>query len=62
METANELAYKYISKSSSVDEAIDNFINWQQAKCAMSVFLTDLGGIITLLVAIPSNISSVIYI
>lgn len=62
METADELAYKYISKSSSVDEAIDNFINWQQAKCATSGFLTGLGGIITLPVAIPANISSVIYI
>lgn len=29
METAEELAEKYISKSSSIDEAIDKFINWQ---------------------------------
>lgn len=41
---------------------IDNFINWQQAKCATSAFITGLGGIITLPVAIPANVSSVIYI
>ena len=62
METAEELAEKYISKSSSIDEAIDKFINWQQAKCATSGFITGLGGIITLPVAIPANISSVIYV
>lgn len=62
METANELAYKYINKANSIDEAIDNFINWQQAKCATSGFITGIGGVITLPVAIPANISSVIYI
>ncbi len=62
METAEELAKKYINKSSSIDDAIDQFINWQQAKCATSGFITGLGGIITLPVAVPTNISSVIYI
>ena len=62
METAEELANEYFSKSSTVDDAIDQLIYWQQAKCATSGFLTGLGGIITLPIAIPANISSVIYI
>ncbi|GKZ02148.1 hypothetical protein ANS017_21630 [Paraclostridium bifermentans] len=62
METAEELANKYISKSSSIDDAVDQFISWQQAKCATSGFITGLGGIITLPVSVPANISSVIYI
>lgn len=62
METAEELAEKYLSKSNSKEEAIDSFIKWQLAKCATSGFITGLGGIITLPVAIPANISSVIYI
>lgn len=62
METVQELADKYTSKSNSIDDAIDNFISWQEAKCATSGFLTGLGGLITLPVAIPANISSVIYI
>ncbi len=62
MESAEELAQTYLNKYRSVDTAIDSFIRWQQAKCATSGFLTGLGGIITLPVTIPANISSVIYI
>lgn len=62
MESAEELAQSYLSKSRSVDEAIDKFISWQQAKCATSGFITGLGGIITTPIAIPANISSVLYI
>lgn len=62
MESSQELANKYLKKTKSVDEAIDSFIRWQQAKCATSGFVTGLGGIITMPVAIPANITSVIYI
>lgn len=62
METAQELGDNYLNRYDSTNEAIDKFIKWQQAKCATSGFLTGLGGIITLPVAIPANISSVIYI
>ena len=62
MESAYELAENYINKSKSIDEAIDKFIIWQQAKCATSGFITGLGGILTLPIAVPANISSVIYI
>ena len=62
METAEELANKYISKSNSIDDAIESIYNWQQAKCATSGFITGLGGIITLPVAVPAILSSVIYI
>lgn len=62
MDSSYELADQYMYKYKSIDEAINKFIKWQQAKCATSGFLTGLGGIITLPVAIPANISSVIYI
>lgn len=62
METVEELAQSYLGKSKSVDEAIDKFIDWQKAKCATSGFLTGLGGIIALPVAVPANIGSVIYV
>ncbi len=62
IETVEELAEKYLNKSSSIEEAIDNFINWQQAKCGTSGFLTGLGGLIVLPVTLPANITSVIYI
>ena len=62
MESAEELAKRYLEKYDTVDEAIDPFINWQCAKCATSGFITGLGGLLTLPVAIPANISSVIFV
>lgn len=61
-DTVYELAENYLSKSSSADEAIKSLINWQTTKCATSGFVTGLGGIITMPVAIPANITSVIYV
>lgn len=61
--SAEELADEYLSKNGgNVIKACDSLINWQVGKCATSGFLTGLGGIITLPVAIPANISSVIYV
>jgi len=61
--SAEELAENYLSKNDYIVEiASDNLINWQVGKCATSGFITGLGGIITLPVAIPVNISSVIYV
>lgn len=56
------LANDYLSKSSSVALSAKNFIAFQIAKCTTSGFLTGLGGLITLPVAIPANISSVLYV
>jgi hypothetical protein len=61
-ETSAELAENYLRKNSSVDKAIDSLIRWQNAKGATSGFLTGLGGLITLPVAIPANIASVMYV
>lgn len=60
--SAKELAEDFLSKHNSVDSAINSLIKWQNTKAATSGFVTGLGGIITLPVAIPANIASVIYI
>lgn len=61
--SAEELAQDYLDKNNgNLIKACDNLINWQISKCATSGFLSGLGGIITLPVAIPANISSVIYV
>lgn len=62
MESAEDLAKEYLRKSDSVEEAIDKFIGWQCAKCGTSGFVTGLGGLLTLPVAIPANIASVLLI
>lgn len=58
-----ELGDEYLNKNGgNVIKACDSLINWQVGKCATSGFLTGLGGLITLPIAIPANISSVIYV
>lgn len=61
-ETAADLAQSYLSKHSSVEKALDSLIRWQNAKGVTSGFLTGLGGLITLPVAIPANVASVMYV
>ena len=56
------LAADYLNKSSSLETAAKSFINYQIAKCTTSGFITGLGGLITLPVSIPANISSVMYV
>lgn len=57
-----ELAHDYLAKSNDVDAAAKKFIHYQVAKCTTSGFVTGLGGIITLPVAIPANVGSVMYV
>lgn len=56
------LANNYLEKSKDTPTAAKKFINYQIAKCTTSGFLTGLGGLITLPVAIPANVGSVLYV
>lgn len=56
------LANDYLRKSRDVDAAARKFIDYQVAKCTTSGFLTGLGGVVTLPVAIPANVGSVLYV
>ncbi len=59
---AYELAEEYSKKCGDVRTQIDLLIRWQSGKSATSGFITGLGGIVTLPVAIPANLASVLYI
>ena len=59
-ESAYQLAQKQLEGASSRAAAVENIINWQVTKCATSGFITGLGGLLTLPLAIPVNISSVL--
>lgn len=61
-DTAFELAESYAGKHTSPEKAIKSLIRWQQSKCATSGFLSGLGGLIVMPVAIPANLASVMYI
>jgi len=56
------LANDYLQKSKDVNNAAKKFINCQIAKCSTSGFVTGLGGLITLPVAVPANVGSVMYV
>ena len=57
-----DFADDYLKKSKSKEEAVKKLINNQVTKCATSGFITGFGGIITLPISIPANISSVLYV
>ena len=60
--SVDEIVRDYMSKTSSPEHAAIELAKWQVMKCGTSGFITGLGGIMTLPVAIPANISSVIYV
>ena len=62
LDSAQELAEDYLKNSGSKVDIVNSLIRWQNTKCAVSGFISNLGGIITLPVAIPANISSVMYV
>lgn len=60
--TCHDLASEYMKKYTDPEKAAKKFANWQIAKCTTSGFVTSLGGLFTLPVAIPTNLASVWYI
>ncbi|EHQ92328.1 EcsC family protein [Desulfosporosinus youngiae] len=62
LDSAQELAEDYLNRSGSLKSKVNSLIRWQNSKCATSGFISGLGGIIALPVAIPANISSVMYV
>lgn len=60
LDSAIELADSYVDgNSDSPYERANSLIRWQNTKAATSGFVTGLGGLITLPVAVPANIASV---
>lgn len=62
LDTAEELAQSYMKNGGSKKDQVNSLIRWQNTKAGTSGFLTGLGGIITLPIALLANITSVIFI
>lgn len=62
LDSAIELAQDYMKKEGTRSDQVNSLIRWQITKAGTSGFVTGLGGIITLPVAIPANIASVMYV
>jgi len=60
--SVDELADDYLNKHVSPDRAAKALAKNQVLKCGTSGFMAGLGGLITLPVAIPANVSSVMYV
>ena len=57
-----ELAKDYLAKTSSREKAIDKLIGYQTVLCGTNGFITGLGGLLVLPVAISANVAGVIYV
>ena len=62
IDSAYELARDYQKGDASPLEQVNSLIRWQNTKAATSGFVTGVGGLITLPVAVPANISSVLFV
>src|SRR5690348_16518202 len=62
LEGAPDLAASYQRQCATDEEAIAALIRWQVAKAAAAGFLTNLGGLATLPIALPANVLSALYI
>jgi hypothetical protein len=62
MGTAIDLAEDYMAGSGTTEDKINSLIRWQNTKAGSAGFVAGLGGVITLPVALPANITSTIYV
>lgn len=61
--TAQELAEEYLrSNNNNREDAANSLIRWQNTKAATGGFVTNIGGLVTLPVSIPTNMVSSLYI
>lgn len=62
LDSATDLASSYMKQGGSPIEQADSLIRWQNAKAGTSGFITGLGGLLTLPITLPANVTSVIYV
>lgn len=62
LDSAQELAQSYMRKGDCRIEQANSLIRWQNTKAGTSGFLSGIGGIITMPVTLPANITSVLYV
>ena len=61
-ETATDLSQSYLERPGTLRQRVNSLIRWQNVKSGSSGFVTGLGGFMTLPVAIPANLASVLFI
>ncbi|WP_144157895.1 EcsC family protein [Paraburkholderia sp. BCC1885] len=61
-DSAEEMAAEYLGHEGALTDKVNSLIRWQNTKAGAAGFVTGLGGIATLPVAIPANLASVLYL
>lgn len=61
-DSAEEMAENYMKNGDDHISNCNSLIRWQNTKAGTSGFLTGLGGLLTMPVAIPANLASVMYV
>jgi len=62
LDSAVELSESYLRQEGTLRHKANALIRWQNVKSGSSGFITGLGGFMTLPVAIPANLASVLFI
>lgn len=62
LDSAWDLARNYRKNEGSIPDQVNSLIRWQNTKAATSGFVTGLGGLITLPVAVPAHITTVLFL
>lgn len=62
IDSAYEMAENYLKGEGDLTEKVNSLIRWQNTKSVTTGFVSGLGGIITMPVAIPASIATVIYV
>ena len=62
IDSAYDLANEYGKGDGKIEDKVNSLIRWQNLKSGTSGFVSGIGGFITLPVAIPANISSVLFV
>ncbi|NYE60986.1 uncharacterized protein (DUF697 family) [Duganella sp. 1224] len=62
LDSADELANDYLKQDGTLEDQVNSLIRWQNTKAGTSGFLSGLGGVLTMPITIPANITSVMYV
>ncbi|MCO6507063.1 MAG: EcsC family protein [Snodgrassella sp.] len=61
-DSSYEMAENYLKGNANLIDKVNSLIRWQNTKSATTGFVSGLGGIIIMPVAIPANIATVLYV
>lgn len=61
-DSAFDMANEYLGHEGTLGDRVNSLIRWQNTKAGAAGFVTGLGGLATLPVAIPANLASVLFV